>query len=65
MFGIVPIGDRVLGPLDGHISGVWTVTYTPDGRHILSESGVNSIIVWDSTTGQIIFGPFTAHSDAV
>ena len=65
MFGIVSTGDRVLGPLDGHISGVWTVTYTPDGCHILSESGVDSIIVWDSTTGHIIFGLFTAHSDAV
>ena len=41
------------------------VVYSPDGRRILSGSTDGSVIVWDSRTGEILFGPFTAHSDFV
>ena len=61
----VSTGDRILGPLDGHTRGVFTVVYSPDGRRILSGSKDGSVVVWDSTTGEILFGPFTAHSNFV
>lgn len=58
-------GDRTLGPLKGHQHCVSAVTYTPDGRRILSGSSDHCIIVWNSITGVKLFGPFIAHSDVI
>ena len=62
----VSTGDRIFGTLKGHTKFVpTTVVYSPDGRRILSGSTNGSVIVCDSKTGKILFGPFTAHSDFV
>ena len=54
-----------MGPLIGHKEFVMELTYSPDGRYIVSGSWDKSIIVWDSKTGEKLFGPLFAHSDAV
>ena len=61
----VSTGHRILGPLKGHTSDVFTVVYSPDARRILSGSSDGSVTVWDSTTGEILFGPVTAHSNII
>ena len=61
----VSTGHRILGPLKGHTSDVFTVVYSPDGHRILSGSSDGSVTVWDSTTGEILFGPVTAHSNII
>ena len=37
--------------LTGHSSAVTCVAYSPDGKHIVSGSGDNTVKVWDSQTG--------------
>jgi WD40 repeat protein len=38
----------------GHASYVKTVSYSPDGKYIISGSNDNSIKIWDSDTGREI-----------
>ena len=39
---------------------VYAVALSPDNKHILS--GGSTLHVWDSSTGEIIFGPLQVHS---
>ncbi len=39
----------------GHASGVWTIGWSPDGKHIASGSDDQTIQIWDSTTGKKFF----------
>ena len=41
----VSTGHRILGPLKGHTSDVFTVVYSPDGHRILSGSSDGSVTV--------------------
>ncbi|KAF8548063.1 hypothetical protein OG21DRAFT_1607113 [Imleria badia] len=45
--------------LQGHTASVYSVAYSPDGRHIVSGSYDKTIRVWNATTGQCVAGPFT------
>ena len=36
--------------LRGHSSYVFSVAYSPDGKHIVSGSGDKTVKIWDSTT---------------
>jgi len=38
--------------LTGHSARVLSVAYSPDGKHIVSGSGDNTVKIWDSTTGK-------------
>ncbi|KAF6787049.1 hypothetical protein CSOJ01_15319 [Colletotrichum sojae] len=38
--------------LEGHSDGVWSVTFSPDGRQLASGSGDNTVKLWDTATGQ-------------
>ena len=38
--------------LKGHVSGVWSVAFSPDGKRIVSGSGDKTIKVWDAMSGQ-------------
>ena len=37
--------------LTGHSGPVYSVAYSPDGKHIVSGSFDNTVKVWDSQTG--------------
>jgi WD40 repeat protein len=41
------------------------VAFSPDGQCIASASIDRTICVWDATTGQVVAGPFTGHTDSV
>jgi WD40 repeat protein len=44
--------------------GVWTVTWSPDGKRIASGDGDHTVRVWDAHTGQSFF-VFQGHSGYV
>ncbi|KIM89364.1 hypothetical protein PILCRDRAFT_60971, partial [Piloderma croceum F 1598] len=46
-------------------NGFYSVTFSPDGRHIASGSSDNTIMVWDAQTGNIISGPFKGHTSGI
>jgi hypothetical protein len=50
--------------LVGHASEVWDVEFSPDGELIASASSDNSIILWNTTTGEI-YRNLTGHLDSV
>jgi|GEM_PF-235701 len=39
---------------EGHISGVWSVAFSPDGRTAFSGSDDRSVIQWDLVTGEVL-----------
>ena len=40
--------------LVGHTNSIWSVTYSPNGRQILTASDDRSIRIWDAGNGQIL-----------
>jgi WD40 repeat protein len=48
-----------------HTGRVYSVSFSPDGRRIVSGSGDNSVRVWDAETGQTVLGPFEGHTGDV
>jgi len=46
--------DPMLCTLTGHSSGVTSVAYSPDGKHIVSGSYDNDVKVWDTQTGKLV-----------
>ncbi|TFK63761.1 WD40 repeat-like protein, partial [Pluteus cervinus] len=51
--------------LDGHSSPVFSVAYSPDGRHVVSGSSDKTVRIWNATTGQPVGEPLQGHSDSV
>ncbi|HEX5735691.1 MAG TPA: serine/threonine-protein kinase [Blastocatellia bacterium] len=47
---ITPTSPRVL---EGHLSGVFSVVFTPDGKTVASGSGDNTVKLWDVPTGSL------------
>ncbi|KAG6327236.1 hypothetical protein ID866_11854 [Astraeus odoratus] len=47
--------------LDGHTSAVTSVTFSPDGKKIASDSGDNTICLWDAETEFQLGSPLQGH----
>jgi WD40 repeat protein len=46
-------------------SSVNSIALSPDGQNIVSGSSDHTIHVWDTTTGDMVVGPFTGHTNSV
>ncbi|KIM63071.1 hypothetical protein SCLCIDRAFT_76424, partial [Scleroderma citrinum Foug A] len=42
-----------------------SVSFSPDGRHIVSGSGDSTIQLWDAQTGGQVANPLQGHRDSV
>jgi WD40 repeat protein len=51
--------------LEGHIDGVSSVAFSPNGKHIVSGSRDNTIYVWDAVTEEVVSGPLKGHTSFV
>ncbi len=58
-------GAAVGNPLEGHTDMVESVTYSLDGRHIISGSYDKTVRIWDAETGAAVGNPLKGHTDAV
>ncbi|KAF8894364.1 WD40-repeat-containing domain protein [Gymnopilus junonius] len=52
---------RQLSLLAGHTNSVCSVTFSPNGKHIVSGSQDMTIRIWDAQTGQLIGEPLEGH----
>ena len=52
------------GILSGHISWVWSLTFSQDGTSLVSGSDDNTIKLWDVQTGGVV-KTFHGHTDSV
>ncbi|QBD81651.1 hypothetical protein EPA93_39050 [Ktedonosporobacter rubrisoli] len=48
----------------GHDAMVWSVAWSPDGKHIVSGSGDKTVQVWDARTGSPLY-TYNGHTDSV
>jgi WD40 repeat protein len=55
---------RVRATLTGHASMVYAVTYTPDGRTVVSAGYDHTVRLWDATTGKLR-QTLSGHTDGV
>ena len=58
-------GAAAGNPLEGHNNLVFSVAYSPDGRHITSGSWDRTIRIWDAKTGAAVGNPLEGHSSVV
>ena len=47
--------------LEGHRHWVNSVSFSPDGKHIVSGSYDKTIQIWDAQTRELVAGPFEGH----
>ena len=65
------VGGKLLSwpapPLEwvGHIGGVTCMSYSPNGRQIVSGSRDRTIRIWDAEIGAIIGEPLNGHTNVV
>ena len=51
--------------MTGHSRYVVSVAYSPDGKHIASASGDNTVKIWDSSTGKEVSVRVVCHRPIV
>ena len=49
----------------GHTDHVYSVSFSPDGRRVVSGSYDNTVRIWDAQTGKQVGGSFRGHRDRV
>ena len=49
----------------GHTSSVFSASFSPDGKRIVSASGDNTIRIWDAETGRQVGQPLEGHTRTV
>ena len=54
-------GKVVAGPFKGHTDVVLSVSFSPDGKTIVSGSWDNTVRIWDAQTGGNVVGPLKGH----
>jgi WD40 repeat protein len=52
---------KLIQTLRGHVSDVFSVTFSSDGRHLASASADRTVRLWDVATGQEVFPPRPGH----
>jgi WD40 repeat protein len=55
----------MLQVLEGHIAGVRSVAFSPDGKQIVSGSGDTTVRRWDAATGQQLLPALEGHTSGV
>ncbi len=46
--------EQVLQTLTGHATSATSVSFSQDGNRLASLTGINELIVWDATSGQLL-----------
>src|SRR5882757_6181065 len=49
----------------GHTGPVYCISYSPDGSHIATGSGDETIRIWDAETGAAVGNPLEGHTGIV
>ncbi|KIM21058.1 hypothetical protein M408DRAFT_53919, partial [Serendipita vermifera MAFF 305830] len=57
-----PVTQNVLV---GHEGGLKAISFSPDGKRIVSGSSDKTIRVWDAETGEVVAGPLEGHDGPV
>ena len=60
-----PPGAAVGNPLEGHTDIVVSVTYSPNGWHIISRASDKTIRIWDAETGATVGNPLEGDTRGV
>jgi WD40 repeat protein len=62
-----PSAPGLVATLKGHSEAIYSIAFTPDGKHVVTGSGDRSIKVWDSATGKEnkSFGGPSGHQNLV
>ena len=59
----IQTGEEV--SLSGHTDSVYFVSFSPDGKRIVSGSFDMTIRIWNAGTGEMVLGPLEGHTNAV
>jgi WD40 repeat protein len=51
--------------MTGHLNGVYSVAYSPDGLRIGTGGNDGTVRLWDAETGQPVVGPMAGHEGPV
>ncbi|KAF4614458.1 hypothetical protein D9613_003317 [Agrocybe pediades] len=61
----VHAGTTIHSPFGGHMSCVFALAFSHDGKKLISGSYDLAIRIWDIDTGDVVAGPFKGHTDTI